>query len=418
MRSNSLQTRSLEYRFAGIGLNHKTAPVRVRERVAFPEVGFALKELKPLVQEVLILSTCNRTELYSFSVDPGFLLSWLCGYHGIRIEEIYPHIYFLEDEGLVEHLYYVASGLDSMVIGETQILGQIKKAMNQAQEEGTLGSNLNYLFQSALSVAKEVRSSTNIGMSTVSIAAAALKLMRKTSSCIESSNVLLIGAGEMIEMIAKYFVNCKPKRLTIVNRTLEKARRLAEEIPGSDIYSLNDLPYILYQYDAAISSTTSPNYVIRRDVIKDVIRQRRKKSMFLLDLAVPRDIDVTIDRMDGVFLFSIDDLENIVQEGKESRFRSVEMAKEIIMRRVEEFRLSNLEREKAPLISMIRSKAEEIRGQMISRAEKDLRKGVEPFKVMDLMSRRLTNKLMHLPTEMIKKSGYYDQIDTLKRILK
>ncbi|MGH8136464.1 MAG: glutamyl-tRNA reductase, partial [Steroidobacteraceae bacterium] len=288
------------------GINHQTAPLSVREQVVFHAENLigALRELvdRRPVQEAAIISTCNRTEIYCSTSDPHAAVDWMAGYHSLKPQQIEPYVYQLPQEKAVKHAFRVASGLDSMVLGEPQILGQFKQAVRQAQAAGTLGLLLNKLFQRTFAVAKTVRSETDIGAATVSLASAAVGLAQRIYPAIAEQSVLFIGAGEMVELCATHFAAQHPRRLTFANRTLERAQALADRFLGRAI-TLNDLPSQLAGHDIVVSSTASTLPIIGKGLIERALLARKHRPMLMFDLAVPRDIEEEVGRLDDVFLY-------------------------------------------------------------------------------------------------------------------
>ena len=300
------------------GINHQTAPLEVRERVAFNAEGLpeALRDLvdREPVREAAIISTCNRTEVYCSTQEPAKAVGWLADYHHLKTSALEPYVYTLPRERAVKHAFRVASGLDSMVLGEPQILGQIKQAVRSAEKAGTLGLVLHKLFQHTFSVAKEVRSRTEIGASSVSMAAAAVRLAERIFPSVAEQKVLFIGAGEMIELTATHFGAQHPRRVTFANRTLERAEELAGRLRGQAV-QLNDLADVIAGHDIIVTCTASPLPIIGKGMVESALKARRHRPMLMIDLAVPRDVETEVGRMDDVFLYTVDDLGKIVQEG-------------------------------------------------------------------------------------------------------
>ncbi|MDP2880486.1 MAG: glutamyl-tRNA reductase [Azonexus sp.] len=390
-----------------LGINHHSAPLAIRERVAFgaDKLGHALGDLtrdRP-VREVAILSTCNRTEIYCSAESPDVVIDWLAHYHQVGREELAPYIYTHSQPEAIRHAFRVASGLDSMVIGEPQILGQMKDAVRAAEENGTLGTQLHKLFQRSFSVAKEVRSTTAIGANIVSMAAAGVHLAERIFESIAGQRILFIGAGEMIELCAAHFCAGKPKQVTIANRTLERGRALAEQYGGTAI-RLDELGEHLAAHDIVVSCTASPLPIIGLGMVERAIKVRRHRPMFMVDLAVPRDIEEDIGKLDDVFLYTVDDLAQVVESGLESRQAAVIDAEAIIANRVQDF-LGWLEsRDTVPVIRSLRDSAERMRRHEMEHAMKLLAKGEAPEKVLEQLSLRLTNKFLHAPTQALNQA--------------
>ncbi|KIA79620.1 glutamyl-tRNA reductase [Chromobacterium amazonense] len=405
-----------------LGLNHHTAPLSIREKLAFPAetLPHALDSLvaSQAAREAAIVSTCNRTEIYCLSTDPHAALDWLCQFHGLSRAEVEPYLYRLEAAQAARHAFRVASGLDSMVLGETQILGQLKDAVRSAESAGTLGTLLNGLFQRTFAVAKEVRSSTAVGASSVSMSAAAVKLAEQIFPSVAELNVLFVGAGEMIELVATHFAARNPSCITVANRTLERGQRLAEQFGGNAI-TLAELPEALARYDVVVTSTASQLPIIGKGMVERAIKARRHRPMFMLDLAVPRDIELEVDKLDDVFLFSVDDIAGIVEVGKEARQQAAAEAESIIQSRVAEFNDWLKKRETVPLIRALRDEAERTRRHALEGAMKQLARGDAPEKVLEALSVQLTNKLMHPPTQALSSGSGAEhdaQVQTIARL--
>ncbi|MEY2632028.1 MAG: hypothetical protein RIR00_682 [Pseudomonadota bacterium] len=391
-----------------LGINHHSAPLAIREQVAFQaeSLGQALLNLTSggSVREAAILSTCNRTELYCHADSAEAAAAWLAKYHGLERETIEPYLYALSPRDAVRHAFRVASGLDSMVIGEPQILGQMKDAVRVAEQAGTLGTQLHKLFQRAFAVAKEVRTTTAIGANIVSMAAAGVHLAERIFESVAGQRVLFIGAGEMIELCAAHFAACKPKQLTIANRTLERGQALAERF-GATAIRLDELGEVLPRHDIVVSCTASPLPIIGLGMVERAIKVRRHRPMFMVDLAVPRDIEVEVGELDDVFLYTVDDLAQVVESGLESRQAAVVEAEAIIGSCVDQF-LNWLEsRDGVPLIRSLRDAAERMRRHEMEHALKLLAKGEPAEKVMEALSQRLTNKFLHAPTQALNQAA-------------
>lgn len=395
-----------------LGLNHHTAPLAVRERMTFqpealPEALGELTRVRP-VQEAAILSTCNRTELYCATNDPDSALDWMAQYHRIGPSELAPYIYRLEHQQAVRHVFRVASGLDSMVLGEPQILGQMKQAVRVAEGAGTLGALLHTLFQRSFAVAKEVRSTTAIGANIVSMAAAAVHLSERIFGRIDDQRVLCVGAGEMMELCAAHFAGCTPRGMVIANRTLERAQTLAERFVRSDLkvgaVRLDELGERLAEFDIVLSCTASPLPIIGLGMVERALKQRRHRPMVMVDLAVPRDIEAEVDKLDDVFLYTVDDLAQIVDSGLESRQAAVVEAQGIIDARVSNFLQWVQAREAVPAIRALRGHAEDMRAAELERALRAIARGEAPERVLDTLSRNLTNKLLHGPTRLLNEA--------------
>ncbi|MBK7464038.1 MAG: glutamyl-tRNA reductase [Betaproteobacteria bacterium] len=387
-----------------LGINHHSAPLAIRERVAFnaEKLHSALADLthSQSVKEVAILSTCNRTEIYCSAETPELVIDWLSRYHQVDRADLAPYLYTHDQPDAIRHAFRVACGLDSMVIGEPQILGQMKDAVRVAEESGTLGTQLHKLFQRSFSVAKEVRSTTAIGANIVSMAAAGVHLAERIFESVEQQRILFIGAGEMIELCAAHFCARQPKQVTIANRTLERGRVLAERYNGTAI-RLDDLAEHLAQHDIIVSCTASPLPIIGLGMVERAVKARRHRPMFMVDLAVPRDIEVEVGELDDVFLYTVDDLAQVVESGRESRQAAVVEAETIIATRVQDFLGWLQARDTVPVIRSLRDSAERMRRHEIEHAMKLLAKGEDPQKVLEHLSQRLTNKFLHAPTQAL-----------------
>ena len=394
-----------------LGLNHNTAPVALREKLAFPTkeaIGTALSDLRghlrSLAPEAAILSTCNRTEIYCKTDAPDeagqALTEWIGRHKGVDGEgNLAEHLYLLPNQGAVRHAFRVASGLDSMVLGEPQILGQMKTAARVAQDSNMLGSHLHQLFQRSFSVAKEVRTQTAIGAQSVSMSAASVRLGEQIFENLADCSVLLIGAGEMIELCAAHWAP-HPRRMVIANRTLERARPLAERF-GATTMALADLPQQLENFDVVISCTASSLPIIGLGMVERSVRQRRHRPVLMIDLAVPRDIEDEVSRLDDVFLYTVDDLREVVDAGLEGRRLAVAEAESIIDTQVNAFMNWMVQRQSVPLIQELHARGDAVRQQEVERARKMLAKGEDPAVVLEALSRALTAKFMHGPTTLL-----------------
>lgn len=390
-----------------LGINHHTAPLSVREQVAFhaERVQQALADLtrcKP-VREAAILSTCNRTELYFATEAPEAATDWLADYHRLARREIEPYLYTYPERDAVRHAFRVASGLDSMVLGEAQILGQLKEAVRLAEEAGTLGTTLHKLFQNSFAVAKEVRSTTAIGVNVVSMAAAAVRLAERIFEQIADQRLLFIGAGEMIDLCATHFAAQRPRQVVVANRTVERGLALAERFGGTAI-RLEQLAERLWQSDIVVSCTASPLPFIGLGMVERAIKMRRHRPMFMVDLAVPRDIEPEVGDLDDVFLYTVDDLAQVVAAGLESRQAAVVDAEAIIAERVEGFLRWLATRGAVPVIRSLRDAAERSRRHELEHAMKSLTRGADPAQVLEQLSHRLTNKFLHAPTQALSQA--------------
>jgi len=399
-----------------VGLNHHTAPVALRERLAFApdQLGPAVRSARAWFErldqrgsdEAAILSTCNRTELYAASHAPDPLAAgaqFLADFHKVNYSELRPHLYMLPQHDAVRHTFRVASGLDSMVLGETQILGQIKDAIRTADEAGGLGTYLHQLFQRSFSVAKEVRSTTEIGAHSVSMAAAAVRLSQRIFDKISEQNVLFIGAGEMIELCATHFAAQNPRSITVANRTLERGEQLAHRYGGQAI-RLAELQDKLHLYDIVISCTASSLPLIGLGMVERAIKARRHKPIFMVDLAVPRDIEPEVGRLNDAFLYTVDDLGKVVQTGLENRQAAVAQAEAIIETRVQSFMHWSDDRAVVPVIQSLHENGEALRQLELERARRMLAKGDDIDAVLEALSKGLTAKFMHGPQQALHRA--------------
>jgi glutamyl-tRNA reductase len=397
-----------------LGLNHHTAPLDIRERVAFqPErLDDALHDLTQArtVQEAAILSTCNRTELYFATEQPQHAADWLARFHHLPLAEVSPYLYAYPQRDAIRHVFRVASGLDSMVLGEPQILGQVKEAARRAEEAGTLGTLLHKLFQNTFAVAKEVRSTTAIGANTVSMAAAAVHLSERIFERLADQRVLFIGAGEMIELCAAHFSGANPREMVVANRTEARAQVLASRF-GAQVMRLDGVGEALPRFDVVVSCTASPLPIVGLGMVERAVKARRHRPMVMVDLAVPRDIETEVGALDDVFLYTVDDLAQVVDAGLESRQQAVLEAEAIINTRVDGFLHWMQARDVVPTIRALRQHAETLRTVEMERALRLLAKGEDPRQVLDALSRGLTNKLMHGPTRYLNQSEGEQQAD-------
>ena len=389
-----------------LGLNHTTAPLDLRGKLAFAPEQFtpALQGLRERLQraapEAALVSTCNRTELYVAAsaaevrelVQPT--VAWLAEQGGVTGAHLHSHAYVMEDRAAARHAFRVASGLDSMVLGEPQILGQMKQAVRQADEAGTLGTTLHQLFQRSFSVAKEVRTATEIGAHSISMAAAAVRLAGQLFEDLGQVRVLFVGAGEMIELAATHFAAKNPKSIAIANRTLERGEKLASRF-GAEALRLSDLPQRLHEFDAVISCTASSLPIIGLGAVERALKARKHRPMFMVDLAVPRDIEPEVGQLRDVYLYTVDDLSTLVQTAGEKRQAAVQQAEAIIDAGVLSFSHWLDQRAAVPLIQALNRQADDWRAHELQRAKKLLAKGEPVDAVLEALTRGLTHKLLH-----------------------
>jgi glutamyl-tRNA reductase len=384
-----------------LGLNHTTAPVDLRSRFAFGPTNTTsglstLREHLGQAAEATILSTCNRTELYCAAVSalPEQTLSWLAQSGGVSPSDLQPHVYVHQQDAAARHAFRVASGLDSMVLGEPQILGQLKEAVRVASDHGTVGSTLNQLFQRSFSVAKQVRSSTDIGAHSISMAAASVRLAGQIFEDWADLRVLFIGAGEMIALCTAHFAAKAPRQMTIANRSLDRGEQLASRF-GADVMKLADLPDRLHEFDAVISCTASTLPLVGLGAVERALKKRRQRPMFMVDLAVPRDIEPEVKGLDNIFLYTVDDLSQVVQQGQANRQAAVAQAEVIIEDGVQQFVHWMQQRGDVPLLKQLNAQAEAWREAELAKAQRLLAKGEPVEAVLDQLSRALTQKMLH-----------------------
>ena len=401
-----------------LGINHKTAPVEVRERVAFaPELlsdaMLAARDFASL-KEIAILSTCNRTELYCSAGIEGSraLLEWLGEYHNLDSNELQKCSYAFWDEEAARHMMRVASGLDSLVLGEPQILGQLKSAYSLSQEHGHVGAELGRLFQQTFSIAKQVRTDTAIGENPVSVAYAAVSLAQHIFANLNNSKALLIGAGETIELVARHLSQAGVKNITVANRTLSRALSLAEEFEGQAIL-LGDIPDALAEADIVISSTASQLPILGKGAVEAALKRRKHRPIFMVDIAVPRDIETQVSELDDVYLYTVDDLKEVIEENQRSRENAARQAEEIVESGAHEFMSQLRSLEAVDLLTAFRGQAEAVRDQELEKALKQLASGKPADEVLQMLARGLTNKLLHHPTIQMRKASAEGRTDLL-----
>jgi glutamyl-tRNA reductase len=416
-----------------IGINHRTAPVDIREKVVFAgeELPEALRELVrvPGVQESIIVSTCNRTELYCRTDAPDIgvgaqaqvqteaqaLTDWLTRWHDLASHDVdlRESLYRLHGSAAIEHLFAVACGLDSLVLGEPQILGQLKDAYRAALEQGTTGPYLNRLLQTAFSVAKRVRTNTRIGANAVSVASAAVAVARTVFERFEQHTALLVGAGETIALAARHLHANGIQRMIIANRSVERAQALASEFNGFAI-SLDALPAHLAEADIVISSTASPAPVITYKDVRAALRSRRRKPIFMVDIAVPRDIEPEVAKLEDIYLFTIDDLQNVVNENLESRREAARDATQMIAREIAQFEQQIKTLDAVPTIRQLRDEAELTRVQTLDQARRMLAAGRDSKDVLEFLATTLTNRLMHAPSQRLREAAERGDVEVIR----
>lgn len=395
-----------------IGISHKTAPVSIREKVAFsPEALIdKLEKIKTddvsNNKEVIILSTCNRTEIYTkseYSLDE--MTAWLSHQNNLSSKEIKKHLYDFSDDKAIQHIFRVASGLDSMVLGEPQILGQLKKSLKTSTECKTAGTTLKRLMQHAFSTAKQVRTQTSICSNPVSIAYAAVNLSKQIFSNLNKKTALLIGAGETIELVGKHLKNADIGRIIIANRSVENAIKLAKEFGGTGV-SLQEIGDYLPEADIVISSTAAPMPVIGKGTVEWALKKRKRKPIFMVDIAVPRDIEAEVHELDDVYLYTVDDLQSAIDENLKFRQEAAEQAEIMVHEQVAEFMGWLRAQDQVQLIKSYRHKISSIQNETLEKASKLLKNGSSPEEALTFLAHTLTNKLAHDATVAMNKAAH------------
>ncbi|MFT4927066.1 MAG: glutamyl-tRNA reductase [Phenylobacterium sp.] len=408
-----------------LGINHNTAPVELRERVAFaPELLVnALQQLTVdlKLNDTVILSTCNRTEIYCSGkrANTEEILSWLSRFHQVSLSQLAPYVYDYQDLDACKHLMRVASGLDSLVLGEPQILGQIKQAYSQSKNTDAISSDFERLFQHTFSVAKQVRTETEIGANAVSVAYAAVNLAKHIFGQLNDAKVLLIGAGETIELVARHLVEQRVNQMTVANRTRSRAQALADTFDGQ-VISLAQVPEKLAEADIVISSTASTLPIIGKGVVEAALKKRRYNPIFLVDLAVPRDIEGQVSEIEDAYLYTVDDLQMIVGDNIAIRTQAAKEAETIVCQQAEAFSEVLRSLSSVDIIRQYRANCDEIKQELLAKAKIQYANGKEPEKILEEMAYKLTNRLMHSPTNALKtaaKNGESEQLDLIKNVL-
>jgi len=408
-----------------LGINHQTASVRLREQVAFaPESlipAYADLLAQPFVEEAVIISTCNRCEIYCLldNENSELLLSWLTQFHHIEAGSLDDSFYCYQDQQAVTHLFRVACGLDSLVLGEPQILGQIKQAFATASQAKAVSKTLNKWFQHAFSVAKRVRTETQIGANAISVAFAAVCLARQIFSDLKQSRVLLIGAGETIELVGKYLLEHEVPNITIANRTLARAMDLVEQFDATAI-TLGEIPNHLAESDIIISSTASPLPIIGKGMVESALKERRHQPMLFIDIAVPRDIEEQVSELNDAYLYSVDDLQGIIEENKQARVEAAIEAEKIIVTSVADFIAWQESLKAVESIRLYRHNSEQLRDELLQRAIAALANGSDSEKVLKELAFKLTNKLIHHPSQAlttVSQSGNEQDLQLLRTTL-
>lgn len=408
-----------------LGINHNTAPVELRERVAFaPEqLVDALQQLSTnlSMSDAVILSTCNRTEIYCSGKDANTeaVLDWLAKFHHVDASQMAEYIYQHTDIDACRHVMRVACGLDSLVLGEPQILGQIKQSFSQAKNSGVVSSLFERLFQHSFSVAKQVRTDTEIGANAVSVAYAAVNLAKRIFGSLSHAKVLLIGAGETIELVARHLIEQDVEQITVANRTLARAEALAEQFDGN-VIALSQVPDSMHEADIVISSTASTLPIIGKGMVENALKKRRYNPIFLVDLAVPRDIEGQVGEIEDAYLYTVDDLQAIVGDNIASRAQAAEDAESIVELQAQSFSEFLRSLNSVDIIRRYRSECDAIKAELLDKAKNQMSAGKDPERVMEELAHKLTNRLMHWPTHSLKtaaKTGELEQLHLIKNVL-
>ncbi len=395
------------------GISYKTAPVSIREKVSFSteQVVDCVLELKQqgIAEEAVVVSTCNRTEVYltSKQFDRQTALDWLTKTHGVDTQNLSDCLYFYQESDSVRHLMQVACGLDSMVLGEPQILGQLKQAYAVADQHRFIGGPLSKLFQMTFSVAKDVRTNTEIGESAVSVAFAAVSLAKQIFADLAKAKVLLVGAGETTELVARHLYDSGARQLTVANRSVQRAENMATEF-NAEVATLSQIPDLLTEVDIVVSSTASTLPLIGKGMVENAIKQRRNRPIFMVDLAVPRDIETQVNDIDNIYLYTVDDLQGIVQRNQQKRIAAAEKAQVIIDNEVESYQQWLKSLESVDYVRNYRAQAEKVKDALLQRALNQLEQGAEAEKVLTELSNKLTNQLVHTPTVALRAAASSD----------
>jgi glutamyl-tRNA reductase len=411
-----------------VGINHKTAPVAVREKISFnpDKLSMALQEMLSQVQckEAAILSTCNRTELYlvaseKYDITQEKVIAWLEHHHNVPASTIIPSLYWHSDQKAVNHMMRVACGLDSLVLGEPQILGQMKQAYSQAKAAGSMALVMDRLFQRTFGVAKQVRTETEIGSSAVSVAFAAVNLAKHIFASLEKAKVLLVGAGETIELVAKHLYENKVGHITVANRTLNRAEGMAKQV-GADVITLAQIPQHMADADIVISSTGSTLPLIGKGMVEQALAKRKHRPVFMVDLAVPRDIEEQVSDLEDVFLYTVDDLQSIIAQNMENRRKAAIEAEAIVNHQTSGFMSWLRGLNTQDTVVSYRKQCLSERDILLEKALLQLQGNKAPEAVIAELATKLTNKLMHAPTNAIQtaaQGGELDKIVYLRDVL-
>ena len=395
------------------GINHKTAPVLIREKLAFSEASIepALKKLVKYTAatEAAIISTCNRSEIYCVTSDIEEVAHWFSDFHKIDYKEIKPYIYIHTDIKCVQHMLRVTSGLDSLILGEPQILGQMKVSCHNATKAATLGKKLNRLFQHSFRVAKQIRTDTEIGSSPVSVAFATVTLAKKIFGDINDKSVMLIGAGETIELVARHLNENNISNVIVANRSFDRAHNLAALYNGFAI-GLPEIASHLHQTDIVISSTASPLPIIGKGVVESALKKRKHKPMFMVDIAVPRDIETEVNQLEDVFLFTVDDLHDVITENMKSRQNAAIQAEEIVDIQTQHYWDWLESQQSIATIQNYRNYAHKVKQELIEKAMQSLDAGKDPKEILEVLAHRLTNQLLHEPCSNLRQAKNEEQL--------
>ncbi|MGA0976302.1 MAG: glutamyl-tRNA reductase [Methylophilaceae bacterium] len=394
-----------------LGINHKSAPISLREKLVFNQdaITQSLNEFKKKFNSgVVILSTCNRTEIYSSILNRKEIEIWLSKHHGVKISELSKHSYFFSKIEALKHAAAVGAGLDSMIIGEPQVLGQIKQAFKVSQNGGLVDQGLILFFNKVFELSKIIRTKTQIGTNSTTIASTALKLILKIFGELKQLSVLFIGAGEMNELCAKYFAKHHPKKIMIANRTLQRAEQLGKKINAQSCL-IGDVNKIIHQYDVVVSCTGSQLPIIGLGMIEEAIEKRKHQPMFFVDLAIPADIEKEIENLDDTFLYNLDDLANIAQEGMTMREQELVNAFNLLEDLIENF-VQNKKNKNISLTIALKTYFEHVQENELKKALKDIKNGSQADEVCKKLARNLTKKLLHHPTKSLNENKKNAQI--------
>jgi len=405
-----------------VGVSHRTAPVELREQLAvagdrLPELLAAARQELGL-DEVAVLSTCNRTEIYCSQsegrppLDAARLLAWLARRRNVAPERVLAAHYVHDGEAAVRHMMRVASGLDSLVLGEPQVFGQLKDAYAVAHQAGTVGSALERCFQQVFAVAKKVRTETAIGANPVSVAFAAVALARQLFSDVAGTRALLIGAGEMIELVARHLHEQGVRGITVANRTLARAHELADRHGGRAI-NMDEIPYALESADIVVSCTAAQVPVLGKGAVERALKRRRHRPLFIVDLAVPRDVEPEVARLEDVYLYTVDDLQGVIEDNMKAREAAARDAEAIVAERSAQYLVQQREQGAADTLRRVRARVDALRDAELARAQSELARGADPAEVMQRMSRALVNKILHEPSLALRQAAASEREDLL-----